>query len=225
MPFVVNEAGAIKRKLSGLRVNDSSGDREIPVFFRDPENEIRDMTFPAIVVEHGAVTKADDREHRGTTKLGYIPEGFGPAPVPSIDDVTKDDMEFFGGQDGEDFDPETSPFKVKDWPVPYNIDFTISVYSRFQSELMPIIHQLAMVDRIPSRFGYLDIPEDGTNRSMDLMAGPEIVAERDAGDRRVFRAVYSVRVASELNLFGVMVITTRINRVDLDLRLIPAIPS
>lgn len=223
MPFVLNEAEALKEKLSGIQISDVNGSREVPVYYRNPENELRDMTFPSIVLEIGGVQKADNREHRGITKLGYIPEGMGPAPVPSISDGV--DIMFSGGQDGEDFDPEDSPFKVKDWPVPYNLDFTVTVYSRFQSELIPITIELAMVDRIPTRFGWLEIPQDGTTRSLDLMAGPEIVGERDAGNRRIFRAVYSVRVASELNLFGVQVITTLINRVDIDLRRFNAIPS
>lgn len=225
MPFMLNEADALKAKLGGIQVNDSSGSREIPVYFRNPENELQDMTFPSIVMEYGSVTKADDREHRGVTTLPYIPEGYGPGPVASIDTLSGVDVEFSGGQDGKDFDPSLSPFKVKDWPVPYNIDFTITIYSRFQTELMPIIAELAMVDRIPSRFGFLEIPQDGTTRTLDLMAGPEIVAERDAGNRRVFRAVYSVRVTSELNLFGVELITSLINRVDIDLRVLTAIPS
>lgn len=225
MPFMLNEAGAIKQKLSGLQVSDVSGSREIPVYYRDPENEIRNMTFPAIVLEVGGVYKADERETRGSVKLGYIPEGYGSGPVASVDESTGDAVEFYGGRDGNGFDPTLSPFKVADWPIPYNIDFTVTVYARLQKELYPIIDQLAMVDRIPTRFGWLEVPEDGTSRSLDLMAGPEIVSERDEGNRRLFRAVYSVRVASELNLYGVQVITSRINNVDLNVRAITEIPA
>jgi hypothetical protein len=213
---MLNEAGALKNKLSGLIIKGEDGaDLEVPVWFRNPENEIRDMTFPSIVMEYGAVSKASDREHRaGRTYLGYIPEEYGPGPVQTL------------GHDGlprtfdttQDFDPTTSPFMTYDYPIPYNIDFTLTVYTRFENQLLPIVGALGKIDRIPVRFGYLEVSQDGTVRSMDLMAGPEIVPERDAAGKRVFRAVYSVRVASELALHDVYEIGQRINSVHLDVK-------
>lgn len=207
MPWLINEADALKNKVSGLTITDeTSTDREVEAWFRNPENELRDMTFPAIVLEYAGVSKADDREHRaGMITLGYIPEQFGPGPVGSFDTT-------------QDFDPHDSPFRTFDYPIPYNLDFTITVYSRFQTQLMPIIAQLAQIDRIPPRFGFLEIPQDGTVRTLDLLGGPEIVAERDPDGRRLFRAVYSVRVISELLIHEVTEILNRIESVNLDVK-------
>ena len=220
MPWLLNEAAAIKSKVSGLTVTDSESPsgRPVEVWFRDPENELRDMTFPSIVLEYSGINKASDREHRGITYLPYIPEGFGTSPVPTVDPVTGADVLWDPGED----DVNLSPFRVADYPIPYNIDFTVTVYSRFQTELMPLMGTLAQNDRLPSRFGYVEVPEDGTVRTLDLIGGPEIVAERDSEGKRLFRAVYSVRVVSELNLFDVMQITSRINTVALDLHTITA---
>lgn len=220
MPWLVNEAEALKVKFSDITISDvASFERPVDVWFRNPENEIRDMTFPSIVLEISGLNKADDREHRGTTTLGYIPDGFPAGPYPSVDPLTGDPVEFDpGAVPGEDFDPNWSPFKVQDYPIPYNMDFKVTVYSRFQTELIPIVAELAQIDRIPSRFGYVVVPEDGTTRTMDLMAGPEMISERDGEGRRIFEAVYSVRVVTELNLYDVQQIVGRISTVDLDLQ-------
>lgn len=220
MPWLDNEAQALKEKVSGLTLSDAaSNNRTVEAWFRNPENELRDMTFPSVVLEYGAVSKADDREHRsGLTYLPYIPEQFGPGPVNSVDSEGNDVV----FDTTQDFDPHNSPFRTHDYPIPYNIDFTITLYSRFQSELMPLIGKLAEIDRLPSRFGYLEVPQDGTIRTMDLLGGPEIVSERDGDGRRLFMAVYSVRVVSELSVYDVYEITKRINSVNLDLKTITA---
>lgn len=225
MPWISNEARALKAKFDGLTITDAaSTDRPVEVWYRDPENEVRDMTFPSIVLEHGNISKANDREHRGVTTLPYIPESFQPGPAASVDEQTGTPVSFDpGGTEGEDYNPNYSPFKVRDFPLPYNLDFTITIYSRFQTELMPLVGQLAQIDRIPERFGYLEVPEDGTIRTLDLLGGPEIVSTRDGEGRRLFQAIYSVRVVSELNLYDVQQITTRINSVSLDLQTVPAI--
>lgn len=224
MPWISNEARALKTKLDGLTVTDAaSTNRPVAVWYRVPENEVRDMTFPSIVMEHGNISKASDREHRGVTTLPYIPEDFQPGPVASLDEQTGTAVTFDpGGTSGEDYNPNYSPFKVRDFPLPYNLDFTVTLYSRFQTELMPLVAQLAHIDRIPERFGYLEVPEDGTIRTLDLIGGPEIIGTRDAAGRRLFEAVYAVRVLSELNLYDVEQITTRINSVSLDLQTITA---
>jgi hypothetical protein len=227
MPWIDNEAKALKAKLAGLTVTDAaSTDREVGVWFRNPETELRDMTFPSIVLEYSGLNKADDREHRGTTTLGYIPEEFQPGPYDSVDEVSGVPVVFDpGAVSGEDFNPTYSPFKVPDFPIPYNLDFQITVYSRLQQELTPLIGQLSKIDRIPVRFGYLEVPEDGTTRSMDLLAGPEIVSSRDPEGRRLFQAVYSVRIYTELNLYDVQQISKRISGIDLNLQSIPVANS
>jgi hypothetical protein len=50
-----------------------------------------------------------------------------------------------------------------------------------------------------------------------------LVSARDSEGRRLFQAIYSVRVVSELNLYDVEQITSRINSVSLDLHTFPAI--
>lgn len=223
MPWISNEAGALKTKLSGLTVIDAaspSPGRDVPVYFWDPEYELTDVEFPSIILRHSGISKGDDREHRGTVLLPYVPEQYNTdGTAPSIDPVTGLAITWDTTQD---YDPNESPFKVFDYPIPYNLDFQVDVYSRFQTELMPLVEQLGAIDRIPVRFGYIEVPQDATIRSLDLLGGPEIVADKDAEGKRLFRAVYSVRVFSELNLYDVAQITSRISTVNLTLKEIAA---
>jgi hypothetical protein len=224
MPWLRNEASAFKQKFTGLTTPtpNQGAPADVGVWFRTPENEIRDMTFPAIVLEYAGVNKADEREHRGVTTLPYIPEEFPDAGYQSVDEQTGEPVTFSPGlPEGEDFDPNNSPFKVRDYPIPYDVDFTVTIYSRYQDQLLPLVTALSKIDRIPPRFGYLEVPEDGTVRSLFVIGGPELVTGRDGEGRRLFQAVYRVRVPSELSLYDIEQITTRINSVSLDLHTIP----
>lgn len=173
--------------MQGLIVTDANapGGRKVPVRFRLPEDETADLTFPIIVIEHDGWTLANDREHRGRIKLPYAPEGY----APWWEDT---------GPATTTFDPNDSPYRSF-FPLPYNFDYTISVYARFMTNhMMPLISQLAAYDRLDAKFGYLDIPQDGTKRTMQLLGGPVPMDEYDNNGKRIFRSVYKVRVFSEL---------------------------
>jgi hypothetical protein len=50
--------------------------------------------------------------------------------------------------------------------------------------------------RLPFRFGQLPIPQDGTNRRLDMLG----FSKRDTteGGKRLFSNVYNIRISSEL---------------------------
>jgi len=179
MTWLLNEDAGLKKKFAGLTVSDvNSPTRPVLVRFRLPENEFKDMTFPAVVIDHGGISKADDREHRGSALLPYAPEG-----QPKWADYEN---------------PAASPYWLNEWPIPYDLDYTITVYSRQALHSRALVAALAQPDRIPARFGYVEIPQDGTIRRLDLMGGPEPDEARDADGKRLFKNVYMVRVSSEL---------------------------
>lgn len=198
MPWILNEDGAMKAKFSGLFVTDENtvGTRPVTLVFRMPETELSDMTFPSIVIDPAGISKADDREHRGATNLPYYPEAYvGTVPAETVDvDGVPTDFE-------PGVDVTLSPFYVDDYPIPYNFDYNITVYSRLQQHTSELLGALAMQQYLPHRFGYLEVPEDGTVRSLDVIGGPATTADRDANGKRVFRTSYIVRVTSELTSF------------------------
>lgn len=187
IPWLVNEDSALKLKLQGMMVTDPNapGGRIVPVRFRLPEVELADLTYPIIIIEHDGWTLASEREHRGFVKLPYAPEGYAPWWTDTGPATTT-------------FNPADSPY----WsfiPLPYNFDYTISVLTRFMANhTMPLIAQLAQYDRLDAKFGYLDIPQDGTKRTMQLLGGPVPMDQYDENGKRVFKTIYKVRVFSEL---------------------------
>ena len=102
-----------------------------------------------------------------------------------------------------DFDPSLSPFRSDDYPIPYNLDYAVTVYTRKQTHIQQLVNSLAVIDRLPFRFGYLEIPQDGTVRTLEVINSVAIDTFRDSDGKRSFRADYAVRVATELTPYAV----------------------
>lgn len=188
MPWLFNEDAALKAKLEGLQVFDTNNPngKDVKVRYRLPQTEVSDLDFPIIVISQLSWTLANDREHRGFIQLPYAPEGY-----PSWWDDS-------GGEAVATFDPNDSP-NYSYFPLPYNFDYQIDLYCRFMRDhTLPLVAQLAGPDRLDPKFGYLDIPQDGTKRTMQLLGGPALEAQKDANDKRLFQVTYLVRVFSEL---------------------------
>jgi hypothetical protein len=148
------------------------------VRYRMPETEFSNVTFPLIIIDRQSILKDDEREHRGKVRLTYTPESVG-AWNPLVES------------------PATSPYNV-DFPIPFNINYALTVYSRKEQHNMELVGILAQQDYLPARFGYLEIPEDGTVRSLFLEGGPEFEAAKDNDGKRIYRTHYVVRIATEM---------------------------
>lgn len=188
MPWLLNEDAALKKKLQGLQVFDANAPqgRPVPVRFRLPETEVADLTFPIIVIEHDGWYPAPEREHRGYVQLPYAPEGYAPW------------WNVTGDPNTEQFDPTDSPY-WSDFPIPYNLDYFVTVYARIMHEhTIPLVAQLAASDRLHPKFAFLDVPQDGTKRTLQLLGGPAGADEYDTNGKRLFSVKYKIRVFSEL---------------------------
>jgi hypothetical protein len=117
-----------------------------------------------------------------------------------VDGVWTDNPEWWPVQDSEVGLVENSPYEA--WfPTPYNFDYTVTVYARkMPGHLNNIMNTLATATYIPYHFGYLNIPQDGTQRKMFVIGGPQIEYGKDQDDKRLLRAIYRVRVETELVL-------------------------
>jgi hypothetical protein len=187
MPWLLNEDAALKYKLQGLTVTDANAPngRPVPVRFRLPETEVADLTFPIIIIEHDGWYEAPEREHRGFVQLPYSPEGY---PIWWEDT----------GPATTNFNPSDSPY-WSFFPIPYNLDYYVTFFTRIMHEhTIPLIQQLAQHDRLHPKFGYLDVPQDGTIRTLQLLGGPSLIDGYDENNKRYFSVKYKVRVFSEL---------------------------
>jgi hypothetical protein len=207
MPWLLNEDAALKSKLQGLQVFDKNAPngRNVPVRFRLPETEIADVTYPIIIIEHRGWSVANDREHRGYVNLPYAPENFSPwwadtGPATTV------------------FNPSDSPYQSY-FPLPYNFDYLVTFYGRIMHEHnIPIIAQLAAYNRLNAKFGFLDVPQDGTKRTMQILGGPEPHDAYDENGKRLFATSYLIRIFSELiSEIALPVLNNLVNQIQLNL--------
>lgn len=205
--YVVNESRALERKLEGIRLKASTAPKgkTVPVQFVMGDYEFTAASFPGIYIRLGLVARATDREHRGPILLPYAPEGKRSDVLvhADMDDTLNLSTVPWIVDEDSVGDLRASPYKVPDVPVPFDINFDISVLTRNYDHAGQIVNVLADFDRLPPRFGYLEVPEDGTVRTLSLTGGPEIRPLRDRSDKRYFETLYSITVTSELSVYPV----------------------
>lgn len=204
MPFLANEDAALKLKLQGLTVVDATSDpgtnRRVEVRFQNPEYEFSDATYPLVLISHTAITLASERESRGPVQLNYAPEGYAPwSPLN---------------------DPNASPY-FTETPIPVDIHYTVQVFARKQQHLLQLTGALVGFSRLPHRFGFLPIPQDGTVRRLDVLGGPEYTESKDELGKRLFVVAYALAVSSEILWADVTTMTPAL-KVLLDYRLLPS---
>jgi hypothetical protein len=208
MPWLRSEDAALKSRLDGLVVQDANapaGGRPVDVRYRLPTDEIANLTYPVIIIEHAGIYPAQDRMHDGIQQLPYAPEGFQPFWQP-----------------GQGIDVTQSPY-YSGLITPYNLDYQVTLYGRFWSaHIQPLIAELATITRLPAKQGALWVPQDSTYRTMRLLGGPEEGYGTDEDGKRLFKVVYRLRVFSELvegiqatKAFGGTLVP--VNTVDIDL--------
>lgn len=199
MPFLENEDRALKLKLQGLCVHDATSGvgRPVTVRFKNPEYELADSTFPLVLLSHTSISKDEERENRGFISVHYAPEGY-----PRWPDI---------------MNPADSPY-WSEVPIPLNIDYQVDVFTRKQTHSIELTAELMQFDFLPPRFGYLDVPQDGTVRRLDLLGGPDYYESKDDQGKRIFSMSWSIRVSSEIFLYDIREFTP-VQRVLLDVEL------
>lgn len=201
MAWLKNESAALKKKFADITVTDANdSDRPVEARFQSPEYELSNRTYPGIYIDFINIARDPEREHRGQTRLGYIPEGKGTSSTGDPADRTVTGISPVSGMTIEWDDgmpPNYSPMLVG-IPIPYNIDFRVTVATRLQNHMMEILAELARYSRLPERGGYVEVVEDHTIRSLFLLGGPELDSSLDSSGKRAFTATYICRVATEL---------------------------
>ena len=126
------------------------------------------------------------RAMRGTVKPIYMDD---PETMPAVQGVNP----------VLPYDPETNNWRIH-WPIPVNIDYQVTTYSRQPRHDRQILSQI-LYTRIPMRFAILE-PDDGnsagvgTVRRLDLLD----ISKRDVTEqgKRLFVNAFTVRVSSEI---------------------------
>jgi hypothetical protein len=197
MPWLLNEDAALKYKLQGLTVTDLTsgsepgGVRQVPVRFRLPMDELVNLTFPCILIEFQQMTWASPRQHSGLIQLPYAPEG---EAYPQWWPAGATEYPF-----------AQSPYWTRE-PLAVWLWYQVTLYSRLQRDHQrPLEAALSQPDYLPLMDGYLNIPQDGTYRRLDITGGPNRgYARYDPGElgssdqKRVLYTTWQARVSSEM---------------------------
>lgn len=183
MTFLLDEDEALRNLLKGLTVTDQKAasspatTRTVGVWFGQPDQEITEQKYPYITVDMIDVAEDFSRAQRGLVKPAYI------ADPTTIGESSYDD----------DFHNWNIHF-----PIPVNIDYQITTYSRQPRHDRQILAQL-MSTRLPLRFGTLEIGDNtvyGTVRRLDVLD----ISKRDVTEqgKRLFVNAFTVRISSEI---------------------------
>lgn len=169
-PLFLAEDEALRDLLKGMTVNDqrSTGEgvaRPVGVWFGIPDQELRDQVYPYITIDMIDIAEARERAMRGKVAPEYL------TPTLSANKGWEIDM-----------------------PIPINIDYQVTTYSRNPRHDRQILTQL-LYSKLPFRFGTLQT-NDGIVRRLDVLD----VAKRDTIEqsKRLFMNAITVRVSSEI---------------------------
>lgn len=174
--WLIAEDDALKTYLQDILVtDDTSGPtgRKVEVWFRLPEQEQRERTYPNIVIDLIDIREAHERTHVNHIKVStmkYSP----PDPLPAA---------------------QSGLTITADRPVP--VDLIYQVMSVTRSARHDRQLQAALWRKFPGKWGALFVPNDNTARTMQLQ-GRAHAYETDEYGKRTFRTMWTVSVASEL---------------------------
>ena len=152
--------------------------RKVGVWFGQPDQEIRAQSYPYITIDMIDISEDFSRAMRGRVKPAYLTN-------PSV----------IGTSTAWDTDEH-------DWdinyPIPVNIDYQITSFSRQPRHDRQILAQL-LYSKIPLRFAVLDTGPNtvfGTTRRLDVLD----ISKRDITEqgKRLFVNAITVRVSSEI---------------------------
>lgn len=178
MAWIDDEDNLVKAKLAGMSVTDSSapvGGREAKVWFRFPEQELREADYPFLTIDLINISEAADRAQRGgqmrPTVTGYRPPGFavsGPGRIA-----------------------------VTEWPVAMNLDYQVTTWARTQQHDRALLQQVWA--KFPGRYGSVGGNAAPYVRPISAQLMGMVVGDRlDEYGKRLFKKIFTLRVFSEL---------------------------
>jgi len=180
MTFLLSEDEALRNLLKDMVVTDQKSNatgvatRAVKVYFGQPDQELRDQTYPYITIDMIDISEDTMRAMRGKVAPSYISD---PSNMtPSLD-----------------FDPTVHGWEI-DYPIPVNIDYQVTTYARQPRQDREILAQL-LYTKIPLRFAVLET-NDNTVRRLDVLD----ISKRDVTEqgKRLFVNALTVRVSSEI---------------------------
>lgn len=198
--FTLAEDAALKSRLQNLTVSDDRDyQRPVKVFFRHPEAEV-EKQYPFVTLELIGINHARNRQvsemsyyYSSDASLGTFNDSYSLSYFPS--EYAEGDMDTFS---------PTGTYVVADSFVPVDLTYQVSTYARSQR------HDRQLTSAIlryvfPLRRGFIEIPEDGTTRRLDLLnwRQADLLDQESGYKKRIFRKVFTVQMNAEIPQSGV----------------------
>jgi len=186
MSFLLAEDEALRDLLVGMTVTDQkqNGARNVGVWFGQPDQELREQKYPYITIDMIDIAEDFTRAMRGKVRPAYIQN-----PTNMVDAAQ--------GVQQVTFDTTEHAWEI-DYPIPVNLDYQITTYSRQPRHDRQILAQL-LYTKIPLRYAVLLTGPNtvyGTHRRLDVLD----ISKRDVSEngKRLFVNAITVRISSEI---------------------------
>jgi len=190
--FTLAEDAALKMRLSDMAVSDDrNAERVCQVFFRHAA-KTTEKTYPFVTIELSDISFAANRNH-SYTDLYYHqgdPSSSNIDYLPST--MNEADLAALAGVDG---------VLYADSYVPIDLMYSVTTYTRSQlhDRQLTALMLRRVVPIMPGR-GWIEIPEDGTIRRLDMLSwNASDILDGEAGyKKRIFRKVYTLKMNAEM---------------------------
>lgn len=215
--FLLAEDAALKARFATLSVSDDrNGSRPVQVFYRYPEAET-ERSYPFLTIEMIDLVHAKNRQH-SENELTYAKVGipqrsrfigrpnelsYWPSRVANMGTVTgTTNIEFISSNEF----------------VPVDLLYQVSTFTRSALHDRQLSSQM-LSTIVPFRKGYIDIPEDGTTRRLDLLdwTTADLLDSESGYRKRIFRKIYTLQMTAEIpsaNMLGQHQITSIIPTIE-----------
>lgn len=181
MTFLIAEDEALRELLKGMSVSDDKSEsRSVGVWFGQPDQEIRQQSYPFVTIDMIDVAEGTERVMNAEKVKPWY---FEPESL-TLGNTTYNDWGMYQ-------------------PIPINIDYQVTTFARQPRHDRQIVSQIVGT-RLPFRFGSLVCKEkqvddnewDATVRRLDMLG----MAKRDTVEsgKRLFMNIFTVRVSSEI---------------------------
>lgn len=181
--FILAEDQAMKAKLSNIIVRDRDGERRVKTWFGFPGSEV-ERSYPYITINLIDISFAADRAHSAQ----LLPVDYWPSEYSTFPE--------YAASRGIDFNWVDDRMAAM-WFLPYDLIYQVTTHARYTMHDRQMLMTLLRTPYLPFRFGFLDVPQDGSIRHLTLEDWTPAHRIDEKGERE-FRTVYTVRVSAEM---------------------------
>jgi hypothetical protein len=215
--FLLAEDAALKARFATLTVSDDrSGSRPVQVFYRYPEAET-ERSYPFLTIEMIDLVHAKNRQH-SESELTYAKVGI---PQRSKFIGRPNELSYWPSRIsnmGTVTDATNIEFISSNEFVPVDLLYQVSTFTRSALHDRQLSSQM-LSTIVPFRKGYIDIPEDGTTRRLDLLdwTTADLLDSESGYRKRIFRKIYTLQMTAEIpsaNMLGQHQITSIIPTIE-----------